>query len=167
MIDDWRFILTIVSALGCGLNGGVFFAFSTFVMKGLGRLPPAHGIAGMQSINVTAVSPAFMLLFLGTAALCLVLALATLWSGAARAAAGSNLVLAGCLLYFVGTFVVTIVFNVPRNDALARISADSAEGTVLWADYLRTWTAWNHVRTLTSTAAAASLVWALLTAPRG
>jgi len=45
------FILTLVSALGCGLIAGVFFAFSAFVMKALARLPPAQGIAAMQSIN--------------------------------------------------------------------------------------------------------------------
>jgi uncharacterized membrane protein len=47
--------LTFVAALGAALNGGVFFAFSTFVMSGLARLRPADGIAAMQSINVTAV----------------------------------------------------------------------------------------------------------------
>ncbi len=35
----------------CGLVAGVFFAFSTFVMSGLARLPPADGIRAMQSIN--------------------------------------------------------------------------------------------------------------------
>jgi len=34
------FALTLFAALGCGLVGGVFFAFSTFVMKALSRLPP-------------------------------------------------------------------------------------------------------------------------------
>jgi uncharacterized membrane protein len=32
------FVLTIVAAIGRGLIGGVFFAFSTFVMQGLGRI---------------------------------------------------------------------------------------------------------------------------------
>jgi hypothetical protein len=43
--------LTLVSALGCGLMAGDFFAFSTFLMKALARLPTAQGIAAMQSIN--------------------------------------------------------------------------------------------------------------------
>ena len=30
----------------------MFFAFSTFVMQALARLPPPQGIAAMQSINV-------------------------------------------------------------------------------------------------------------------
>ena len=61
----------LVAALGCGAVGGVFFAFSTFVMRGLGRLPAAHGSAAMQAINVTAVSPLFMISLFGTAGACL------------------------------------------------------------------------------------------------
>jgi len=49
--DRLLFGLTLVSALGCGLTAGVFFAFSSFVMKALGRIQPAQGIAAMQSIN--------------------------------------------------------------------------------------------------------------------
>ena len=61
----------IITALGCGLVAGVFFAFSTFVMGALRRLPPAQGIAAMQSINVTVITPAFMIALFGTAIACL------------------------------------------------------------------------------------------------
>ena len=37
---------------GSALVAGVFFAFSSFVMKVLARVPSAEGIAAMQSINV-------------------------------------------------------------------------------------------------------------------
>ena len=66
--------------------------------------------------------------------------------------------LAGSLLYVFGNVVVTIAFNVPRNDALAAADAESAEGARLWASYLTGWTAWNHVRTATALAAAALLM---------
>src|SRR3712207_9179409 len=62
---------TLATALGCGLVAGVFFAFSTFVMPALKRLPAAHGIAAMQSINILAVTPAFMAELFGTAVACL------------------------------------------------------------------------------------------------
>jgi uncharacterized membrane protein len=38
MIDTLLVALTLVSALGCGLVAGVFFAFSAFVMNALARL---------------------------------------------------------------------------------------------------------------------------------
>ena len=68
MSDRLLRVLTLISALGCGLVGGIFFAFSAFVMKALNRLPPAQGIAAMQSINVTVINPLFMTAFFGTAA---------------------------------------------------------------------------------------------------
>jgi uncharacterized membrane protein len=81
------YALTLAAALGCATMAGVFYAFSAFVMDGLARLPHAQGIAAMQSINVTAVRPAFMTGFVGTAAICAVLvvwALATWGEQAAR-----------------------------------------------------------------------------------
>ncbi len=56
---------------------------------------------------------------------------------------------------------MTIVFNVPLNDALATIKPDSTDGANLWARYLTNWTAWNHVRTAAALAAAAFLTIAL------
>jgi uncharacterized membrane protein len=68
------FVLKLFSALGCGLVAGVFFAFSTFVMNALARLQPKQGITAMQSINITAINPLFMGIFLGTAATCIFIA---------------------------------------------------------------------------------------------
>ena len=70
--------------------------------------------------------------------------------------------IAGGLLYFFGTFVVTMLFKVPRNNALAAVSATSAEGAALWADYLVVWTKWNHVRAIAALAAGASFTIALM-----
>jgi len=158
MMDKLLFALTLFSALGCGLVAGAFFAFSTFVMNALARLPAAQGIAAMQSINVSVINPLCGVVFLGTAAACVLLAVSSLlrWRDP-----GAAYLLAGSLLYLVGTVLVTIVFNVPRNDALAAVAPASAEGASLWANYGAGWTAWNHVRTVAALAAAASLTVAL------
>jgi uncharacterized membrane protein len=138
----------ITAAVGAGLVAGTFFAFSAFVMAALGRLSPANGIAAMQQINVVVINPVFMTAFIGTALLSVVVGV---WSGV-QWRPGSAWAIAGAALYVVGTFGVTIAFNVPRNNALARVDAASAEGAAVWADYLRTWTAWNTVRTVAATA---------------
>lgn len=148
--------LTLAAALGCGLGGGALFAFSAFVMAGLRRLPSAQGAAAMQSINVTAVTPAFMTALFGTAALCLGLAV---WAVASFDDDRAPWVLAGGLLYLVGTIGVTMAANVPRNNRLAALDPEAAAAE--WADYARTWTAWNHVRTLAAIAASALLIVAL------
>jgi uncharacterized membrane protein len=164
MIDKLLFSLTLASALGCGLIGGVFFAFSSFVMKSLGRLPPAQGIAAMQSINIVVINPWFMVPFLGTAAACVFLAVSAL---RAWHSPGAAYLLAGSLLYLFGTLLVTIVFHIPRNNALAVVDPASADGAKLWAGYLSSWTAWNHVRAAAALAAAAALMLALRSLEHG
>ena len=149
---------TLVAALGCGLIAGVFFAFSSFVMAALRRLSPAHGIAAMQSINILAVTPAFMTALFGTAAACLGLVAWTVISSDGQTTA---LVLTGCALYLVGTVGVTIVCNVPLNYGLAKLHPTGAEAAVRWDEYVTRWTAWNHVRTVAALAAAAALTVAL------
>ena len=151
------YIATLVTALGCGLVAGVFFAFSSFVMPALKRLPPAQGISAMQSINRLAVTPAFMAALFGTGAACLGLA-----AWAAVASEGpAVLVLAGCALYLVGTIGVTIAGNVPLNNGLARLHLEDADATDRWDGFVTRWTAWNHVRTVAALAAAALLTVAL------
>ncbi len=147
-------LLTLLTALGCGLMAGVFFAFSTFVMKALARIPQGEGISAMQSINRTVINFWFMLVFLGTAAASayLVVMAALRWEHP-----GSAYLLAGGLLYFLGTFLVTMVFNVPRNNELARLGRADPRGATVWPAYVSTWTAWNHVRTLAALAAAVIL----------
>ena len=63
-------VITFAAALGCGIIGGVFFAFSTFVMKALDRLPAPAAITAMQSINVVVINPVFLGLFFATAVWC-------------------------------------------------------------------------------------------------
>jgi len=140
------FWLTFFAALGCALLGGVFFAFSNFVMKALMRIPAPSGIVAMQAINVTVLNPLFLALFFGTAALCALLLLPR-WE--------SPFALGGAALYLIGTFGVTVVFNVPRNNALARL--EPADSVSAWRRYVQEWTWWNHVRTLAAVAAAALL----------
>ena len=62
----------------------------------------------------------------------------------------------------MGTVLVTMVFNVPLNDALAAVDPGSTEGAGLWTRYVATWTAWNHVRAVAALAAAALLIMALI-----
>jgi uncharacterized membrane protein len=142
--------LTFLAALGSGLIAGFFLAFSATVMWALERQPPAAGIAAMQAINVVVVNPVFLGTFFGTAVLSLVLAAAALMNWAEP---GAFYLLAGSLLYLLGSILVTMLCNVPLNNRLAAVEPDSAEGKAVWAHYLRVWTAWNHVRTVAPLAA--------------
>ena len=157
-LDQLLMGITCAAALGSGLIAGVFFAFSTFVMKALARLPAREGIAAMQAINVVVINPRFLGVFLGTAALCVVGAVGALarWNHP-----GAGCLLLGSALYLLGTFLVTIAFNVPLNNSLAAVSASDPDAPRHWARYVTRWTAWNHVRTLAALAATGALIAAI------
>jgi uncharacterized membrane protein len=128
-------------AVGAGLMGGVFVAFSVAVMPALRRRPAAEAVAVMQEVNRVIVSPLFLLVFLGTGVVGVVAAALDV-----RAAPG-------VALYVVGALGVTMAVNVPLNNRL------DAEGEQVWARYLARWTAWNHVRALAATGSAVLLAW--------
>jgi uncharacterized membrane protein len=153
---NWLSLLTWCSAIGSGLIAGVFYAFSSFVMPALRQLPAAQGIAAMQAINRTALTPPFLLVFVGTACACLALAVVSFFWGVADGR--TQLRWAGSASYLVGAFVVTGICNVPRNDALAQVDALSSSGVAYWQLYLSEWTAYNHVRALAALAALVLLV---------
>jgi uncharacterized membrane protein len=141
-----------LGAIGCGLIGGLYFAFSAFILQAFGRLGPGPAAQAMNAINLQIQQSLFMPLFLGTTLSALALAaIGVVKWGEPGAAA----MLAGGAIYVIGMFGVTMAFNVPLNNALTQ----SAEA--LWPQYLQRWALWNHVRTLASTAASASFILAI------
>jgi len=157
-IETLLVALTWCSALGSALIAGVFFAFSAFVMGALSRLAPSQGIAAMQSINTVVVRSWFMAPFMGTIVTAAILALAgVLVSGDPR----TIWWIAGAALYIAGTFGMTLVGNVPLNEALASAPPEAPESANLWNRYLRDWSRWNHARTAAALGAAVCFVIAL------
>lgn len=145
----------LVAAIGSFMIAGIFYAFSTFIMQALGRVPVPEGIRAMQTINIVIINPLFLGIFMGTALLLLVIAVA---AGMNLGQPGAVLILAGAVLYVLGCFAVTMALNVPLNNALAAADPASAEGAAIWARYLRDWVFWNHVRTAAALAGAVLLV---------
>jgi uncharacterized membrane protein len=141
-------VLTATATLGGAAVGGLFYAFSTFVMRGLDRTGPVHAITAMRGINAEAQANAlFLLLFFGSTLLALAVGI-----GAARHLhqPGNGYLLAGAVLGVVAA-LVTVAFNVPLNDQLAALDPaglSAAEAAAQWQAYLGPWTAWNHVRTV-------------------
>lgn len=132
-------VLVVATVLATGLAGGVFAAFSTFVLPGLRRLAPADAAAAMVAINEDAVRPPFMTLF-GAAVL---VPAAAAVAGLVGGQDGAWLLVASAAVALGGMLVVTAAANVPLNDRLAA-SPDAAG----WAAYDRPWARWNHVRTV-------------------
>lgn len=157
-MKDLLDILIFAGLLGSGLAAGIFFAFSTFVMRALGQIPPEQGIAAMRAINVTVLNPWFFGAFFGTGVVCLPIAVLA-WGS--TAGSQQTYLLAACALYLVGSILVTVVGNVPLNNKLAAVGIESADSQALWSHYLSRWTLWNHVRTAASLATAGLFALAL------
>ena len=141
----------ISAALGCAVIGGIFFAFSNFIMKALARIGSDAGIAAMQSINVTVLNKWFLGVFTGTAVISLLLAgyAITNWD-----TSPAPWLLGGSVAYVVGCWALTIAGNVPLNNALANASPQSSDSIAIWQHYLKRWTALNSQRALGSVVAA-------------
>lgn len=152
VLDQLHHALVFFALLGSGLIAGVFFTFSTFVMKALARLPPAEGITAMQSINITVLNKWFLGVFLGTAVVCVLL---LVWSLFLWNQVGSVYLITGSMFYLIGSLMVTGIFNVPKNEALAKVEISAASSVSHWHNYVDKWTNWNHVRTVSSLLAAA------------
>lgn len=140
-------LLTTATTLGSAAVGGIFYAFSSFVMPGLDRTGSADAGTAMRGINAEAQANApFLVLFFGTTVLALVLgSIAVVQWGRP----GSGLLIAGAVLAVLPA-VITVAFNVPLNDKL--------DGGQDWQTYLGPWTAWNHARTVTALLGAALLL---------
>ena len=157
-MDTIVIFIAVLSLLGAALMAGVFYAFSTFVMKALAVIPASAGMAAMQSINVVVINAMFLGVFLGTA----FLSAANIVLASFDWQAQSIWIMSGSVLYFVGTFLVTVVFNVPLNNRLANEPANDPAGHAVWQEYLGSWTFWNHVRTVAALLATAMFALGLI-----
>ncbi len=150
----WMLLLTQFSIIAFAMLGGVFLAFSDFIMRALRATGGAGGPEAMQAINREVLRYVFVPLLLAMAPISLALAI-----GAATTAAEPALFIGAAAIYLVGAFGVTIARNVPMNNALAALDPGSAEGLDYWrSSYLPRWTFWNSVRTVACLASSVLLL---------
>lgn len=155
------YVLMQFSILAFALVGGVFLAFSDFIMRSLSNTGGTGGVEAMQVINREVFRWVFMTLFLGMAGLSVVI---SVYAGLNLSGPAGTLIVMAGLVYLLGCFGVTVFFNVPMNEALAGmdLSSDATHG--YWIDtYVPRWTFWNTIRTgaciLSATLLMLGLLW--------
>lgn len=141
-IASYITVLALLASLGAATMAGLLFIFSNTVMRALAQLPPATGMEAMQRINVAIVNPPFLIVFVGTPLLYLLLAVSAFHSSVI---AGRWWLVVGAICYLGGVLGVTMLANIPLNNALAK--QGPAAATHAWPAYVAVWTLWNHVRT--------------------
>lgn len=148
MYDSLLTMLIAIAAIGAGLMAGVYFAFSGFIMQSLNRLGDAKATDAMNSINDVILRSWFMVLFFGSTVLFATLIAIALFS---TDLAGRLMLIVSGLIYVLGMFVCTAVFNVPLNNRLAHVKIEDSNQSEVWTIYFKRWTRWNHLRAVSST----------------
>lgn len=133
---------TVAIIVGAGVVTGLLFAFSNFVMQALSTMEDKEEMFAMQQINEKIINPIFLTFFLGTPLLCVLVIGSYLITGVDSP---NVFLLVGCILYLVGPFGITMLFNVPLNNRLAKAGNEDAHE--VWPDYQHRWQRWNHLRT--------------------
>lgn len=158
----WFHLLAQTAVIAVALVGGVFLAFSDFIMRSLAKTDGVGGVEAMQVINREVFRWVFMTLFMGLAPLSVFIA-AYGWMGVGGNA-GALFAAAG-LTYFIGCFGVTVCFNVPLNEALAKMDLAEGETRAFWSGtYVPRWTLWNSVRGIACVVSAMLMLAGLLEA---
>ena len=153
-----RAITLIGATMSMGLVAGVFLLYAHTIMPGLRRTDDRTFVTAYQEIDRAIINPWFMTTAFGGA---LVLTGAAAISN--RGTVAMPWILAALILYLIAV-VLTIVVNVPLNDAI-KAAGDPARIDVarVRADFDESrWAAWNLVRVATTTTAFAVLAWSLV-----
>jgi len=123
-----------------GLLSGVYFIFSNTVMTSLAKAN--NGAAIMGAINEDILNPIFKLMFIISAVLSAYFAVF-----APSIELNERVAYA---VFFIGTFVVTLVKNIPDNNRLKAQLKSPQELSQVWQDYLKHWVFWNHIRSFSA-----------------
>jgi uncharacterized membrane protein len=133
-----------------GLMAGLFYSYSCSVTIGLSKLPDEQYIAAMQSINRSIQNPVFFISFFGA------LILPPLTTYLNYPYISSNcfwLLLSAAILYLGGSFLVTVIGNIPLNNTLESFNLSGASKEAISLQRLSfepKWNALNIVRTISS-----------------
>lgn len=150
MSAELLLVILKVAVIACAIVSGVFLTFSDFVMKSLHEADPIAGIQSMQIINRRVMRSVFMFVLIGMSLVSVFLVVQSTFGGIRN---GRFWILAGGLFYTSGTFLVTMLFNVPMNNSLESPDYRSVQAAEYWPQFVSKWTFWNWVRCLAALAA--------------
>lgn len=160
MTYDWPLYFCLFLALWSAIVGGVFSAFSEFIMSALLKAEPASGIEVMQHINRDVIRTQFVA---GILSIALFSVLFAAYGLAVFEGAALVVLILAALVYVLSVFAMTIFGNVPMNNRLEALDHTSAQAREYWLEYGRKWTRLNHVRSIGSVLTAGLYIVAAIT----
>ncbi len=148
-----------LSLLSSAAIFGFFYAWVCSTMWGLDAAPPEVAIHAMQAMNASVRNAVFAPAFFGTPFVLFV----TAWLARANVTAAVAFSVGG-VVYLLGGMILTIMVNVPMNEALAAVELTGAPGQAesIWAAYSPRWQLFNVIRTISSGVALLLAGWGML-----
>ena len=145
-------VLKLTAFLGVGLIAaifGFFYAWVCSTMWGLDNADPKVAIAAMQAMNTSVRNIIFAPAFFATPFVLMLvggLAFKQTYKDVALLFGSAGVV------YLVGGMFLTIIINVPMNNALGSviIPENATQANEIWLAYSGKWQFWNQARTVVS-----------------
>ena len=155
-------IILTLTMLATALITGLFYGYSCSVNLGLAKLSDEAYVAAMQSINRAIQNPLFFASFFGTLIL---LPLSAYLNYNADNNTRFYFLLAASIIYALGVFGVTVMGNVPLNNALETF--DMKAGSMLTIKGARdafenAWNRLHAIRTAASIVALTLVIWSCI-----
>ena len=148
-------IVLIITVVTTGLIAGLFYSWSCSVTLGLARVSDNTYVEAFQQMNRAILNPAFFVIFLGTAILLPV----SVWLNYTP---GTNTrfwwLVGASAFYLMGVFGVTMVGNVPMNDALDKFQLASATAQEISAQRAVFEVRWNNLNLVRAACATIALI---------
>ncbi len=128
---------------------GFFYAWVCSTMWGLDAADPRVAIAAMNAMNGSVRNAVFAPAFFGTP---VALGLTAVLAWRQNMCKSAALFTASAGVYVALALLLTMLVNVPMNEALAatEIPENLTDAAEIWADYSSRWQLWNQIRTATS-----------------
>lgn len=143
-------VFNFITLLLSGLIAGLLFSYSCSVNHGLKALADHEYIKAMQAINVAIQNPLFLISFMG---LLLVFPISSYMLYKQLIDTSFCLMLLAMIIYFVGVFGITLFYNVPLNEQLAKFNLSTAsrdEITQMRQLFENPWNSHHQYRTIAS-----------------
>jgi len=138
-------IILFLAILTTALSAGLFYAWQVSVIPGLKNIPSKSYLEVMQSINRAILNPGFFIIFFGSLILMI---LSVYFQYKVNINIGFWLITGGTICYALGTFGVTVLGNVPMNEALDIIHIDTLSWEELENTRLSFEKRWNQLHTV-------------------
>jgi len=155
-------MLLLITTIITGLIAGLFYSWSISVTKGLALLPDREYLVAFQQLNRAILNPLFLIAFMGLVFLLPI----TTWTQYHRSpSAAFWLLAAATIIYLVGVMGITMLGNVPMNEALDAFNIDAAIPAQLAAKRGAFETRWNFLNDIRTCCCLSSFILTVLARP--